>query len=137
QLASSTSGLILTLVLANMLSPEVFGEYRLLMSGLLILVVFTLPGMQTAIMESTPKGFKRNLVVAFKQMLKFGTLGALISLLIAIYYLTRGNTSLALGFTTIAISLPFFSSTSTYLFFLNSLKKFKEVTIYTSITRLS
>lgn len=135
QLIASIGSFALTLVLANLLTPEVFGEYRFLMSAFLILVIFALPGMQTALMESTPKGFKRNIVVAFRESMRFGLIGSAFSLLAALYYFTKDNLSLSLGFTVIALALPFFNATSMYLFFLKALKKFESVTVYTLITR--
>jgi O-antigen/teichoic acid export membrane protein len=136
QLISSIGALVLTLVLANMLSPEIYGEYRFLMSGFLMLIVFALPGMQTALLESTPKGFKKNIATAFREMMRFGFIGSAVSLLVALYYFTQDNISLSLGFAVIALALPFFNSSSAYLFYLKALKEFKKVTIYTALTRV-
>lgn len=136
QLAASISGLILIIVLANILEPEVLGEYRFLMSAFLILSIFSLPGMHTAILESTPKGFLGNLTTAVKSMFSYSILGTIFSLLICTYYLWQQNYDLALGFLAIAIALPFFESSFVYSNYLKSLKRFAKVTKYTLITKL-
>ncbi len=137
QLAASIAAFILTIVLANLLAPEVLGEYRFLMSGLLILSVFTLPGVTVAIMESTPKGFKGNLGVAFRETMKWGRLGALVSFIVATYYFWQDNTTLALGFAAIALALPIFSAGEVYNYYLKALREFKKVAVYATVTRTS
>lgn len=136
QLIASASGFLLTIVFANLLSPEVFGEYRFLMSGFLILSIFALPGMRNAVMESTPKNFAGNLKPAIEQMLRFGCIGSVFALSTAAYYYLQGDISLALGFITIALALPFFDSTSVYLDYLKALKEFKKVSLYSFLTRV-
>jgi len=136
QLAASLVAFALTVILANLLSPEVFGEYRFLMSGFLILSIFALPGMKSAILESTPKGFFGNLPQAFKSMFNYGVLGATVSLVTAGYYFLHGDTNLAIGFICIAVALPLFDSSSIYLEYLKAVRAFDKVAIYTIITRL-
>lgn len=136
QLVASLGAFILTVALANLLTQETFGEYRFLISGFLLLSIFALPGMQTALMESTPKGFRRNIEVAFREMFRFGSIGAALSACVAIYYFAQGNTSLALGFLLIAAALPFFNASSSYIQYLQALKAFRAVTVYTAITRI-
>lgn len=136
QLASSLAGFGLIVFTTNMLKPEVLGEYRFLLSIFLILGVFSLPGMQTAILESTPKGYLGNLQKGFKEMIRFGSIGFVISLFISAYYFYAGNISLALGMLVVAVAIPFFDSSALFNFHLKALKEFKKVTAYNLVTRL-
>lgn len=135
QLVASLGAFILTVALANLLTQETFGEYRFLISGFLLLSIFALPGMQTALMESTPKGFRRNIEVAFRQVFKTGIIGSFIAAGVASYYYLSGNTSLALGFTVAAIVLPFFNASNLYTQYLKALKEFRWATIATTVVR--
>lgn len=135
QIAASVAGFILTIALANLLAPETLGEYRYLMSGVLILTIFALPGMRSALIESTPKGFPGNLLVAFTQMRRWGMIGAFFALLSALYYFGNGNMGLALGFGVIAVALPWLDASAAYLEHLKALKSFKHVAVYTLAVR--
>jgi len=135
QIASSVIAFSLTIILANLLSPEVFGEYRFLMSGILILSIFSLPGIKIALLESTPKGFVNNLRIAFKEAVKWSILGSFVSIIISIYYYLVGDNSLAISFAIIAILLPLFETSTLYIDYLKSLKQFKSVAIYNLITK--
>ena len=135
QISSSLGALVITIAFANILAIETFGEYRFLMSSFLVLIIFSLPGMHTALLESTPKGFNGNLRLAFKKMMKLGFLGAIVGLVISIYYYLQGNIAIALGFMVVAFAIPFFESSSSYISYLQALKKFKKVAIYTAVTQ--
>ena len=135
QLSASIGAFISMYVLANALSPEVFGEYRFFMASFLILSIFALPGMRIALLESTPKNFRNNLIVAYREMVRFGVAGSVVSVGIAFYYVLNNNLALALGFLCIAILLPFFDSSSAFLEYLKALKEFRKVAVYTLIVR--
>jgi len=136
QIAASAAGFLITIVLANLLAPETLGEYRFLLAGFAFLSIAALPGMRSAVRESTPKGHLANLSLAFRTMMRWGVLGSIAALGIAIYYFIQENIGLAIGFTVIALSLPFFDSSSIYIEYLNSLKKFNLSTLYVVITRI-
>lgn len=136
QVAASLAAFALTVALANLLSPEVFGEYRFLMSAALIFTAFAMPGMRSAIIESTPKGFRGNLATAFRVMTQWGVIGAIGALATGFYYLYQGNTGLFTGFVIIALLLPWLDSSAIHLEFLKALQDFKRVAIYTLISRV-
>lgn len=136
QLVSSATSFLLIVVLANLISQETLGEYRFFMSGLLLLSGITLPGMSTAILESTPKGFKRNLEVASHQTMRWGFFIGSISLILSIYYFFNKTTSLGIGFLLISILLSLYTSKQIFFGYLKSLREFKLFAQYTIITRL-
>lgn len=136
QFAISISGFLLTIILANTLSPEKLGEYRFLISGFTLMSILALPGMRTAIRESTPKGYLGNLVPAFNSMFKWGLIGSLISVFAASYYFIQGNINLSIGFIIIAFAVPVYNASTGYLEFLTALKKLRLTTFYTTLTRV-
>ncbi|MEX0917677.1 MAG: oligosaccharide flippase family protein [Candidatus Paceibacterota bacterium] len=136
QFAVSLSGFVLTMVLANLLSPEHLGEYRFLIAGFTLVSILALPGMRTALRESTPKGYRGNLTLAFSAMAKWGLLGSVVSLCIAAYYFIQDNSGLALGFIVIAFATPLYNAGTGYLEYLTALKKVRHTALYTTATRV-
>jgi len=135
QFAAALAAFFITVLLANTVSPETLGEYRFLLAGFTLLSIIALPGMRSALRESTPKGWYGNLRVAFSAMMRWGLLGSIAALGAAAYYYTKENTGLAMGFVVIALALPFFDASAAYLEYLNALKHFKKTTLYTITTR--
>lgn len=137
QFATSLSGFFLTLILANLLTPDKLGEYRFLISGFTLLGIIALPGMRTALRESTPKGYYGNLTLAFNKMFNWGLAGGIVSLFVALYYYLNDNVHLAIGFIVIALVIPLNNASTGYLEYLTALKKLNLTTIYTTIQRFS
>jgi len=135
QFGTSIAGFILTFILANILTPERLGEYRFLITGFTLISIFALPGMRTALRESTPKGYRGNLTHAFKEMFKWGLLGSVVSLCAAAYYFVNDNMTLAAGFIVIAVASPLYNAGTGYLEFLTALKELRKTTLYTIATR--
>ncbi len=135
QIAASLVGFLTTVAFANLLTQDTLGEYRFLLSAVLILSVFALPGMRSAILESTPKGFRGNLHAAYIAMMRWATIGSAIALATAMYYLWQGNAILSIGFAIIALLLPLLDASAVHLEYLKALREFKKVAIYTLVTR--
>lgn len=136
QFGTSIAGFLLTLILANILTPERLGEYRFLITGFTLLSIFALPGMRTALRESTPKGYRGNLTPAFKAMFKWGLVGSVVSIGATVYYFLNDNNTLAIGFLVIAIATPLYNAATGYLEYLTALKELRKTTLYTVATRI-
>ncbi len=137
QIVSGLQTFAVTIILANTLVPEVLAEYRLAIASLSILLIFSLPGMQTAIMESTPKGFLGNLLVGIKSKVHFGLTGSVVALVVGSYYFYNGNETLSWIFIILAFFIPLFDSSTIYTQYLHALKKFKKAAIYNIFTRIA
>jgi O-antigen/teichoic acid export membrane protein len=133
QLVTSASAFIIMVVLANVLDKEIFGEYRYLISFISILLIFTLPGIDTAVIQSTARGYDNQLSLAVASKKRWALLGSLIALLTAVYYYIQGNSTLTLSFTIIAACLPFFHTYFVYYYFLQGKQLFREATLKQSI----
>jgi len=75
-----------------------------------ILSISTLAGLNTAMVRSVARGAEGILIPAFKTKLRWGTLGSVASIAIAIYYWVQGNFVLAASFLIVAVFLPLFYS---------------------------
>lgn len=135
QIFASAVAFTITVILANILTQETLGEYRFLMAALMILGIFALPGMRPAIIESTPKGFRKNLSTGYRATQRWATIGSAIALAGSLYYFLQSNSTLGIAFLVIAVALPWFDASILYFEFLKALQKFALVARYTIIGR--
>lgn len=136
QIISSVAVFSTSIAFANLLSPDVYGIYKYVLSIASILSITTLTGMDSAIMQSVARGYEGSLGLALKTKLKWGTLGTLVSLLISLYYYTQGNIYLALSFCIVAVFMPIYESFDIYNSFLFGKKLFDKQTIFSIITKI-
>lgn len=129
QLATSLSAFIVMVVLANLTSKDTLGEYRYMISVISILMIFTLPGLDTALVQSTARGHEGQLNTAVRTKMLYGLLASGISLIAASYYLLHGNSVLALSYFVVAILMPLFGAYFTYFFFLQGKQRFAEASL--------
>lgn len=134
-LFSILMGLIVIVALARMLPKQVYGEYQFILSVLGIVAIFSLPGINTAVIQSTAKG-KTSLLKATKSKFKWSFLGSLALIFVAgyFYYIQPGN--LWKYFLIIALFFPFLYSFDTYGSFLIGRERFKENSIFTAVLYL-
>jgi len=99
---------------ANLLPKEAYGTYRYVLSLVSILAISTLGGMNNAIVQAVAQGYEGSFIPALKARLRWGTLGGLTSLGIAVYYLLNGNNTLSICFLIVAIFLPAMNSFDIY-----------------------
>ncbi len=135
QIASSLSSFLLAIAFANLLPKETYGTYKYVLSLIGLLSVFTLSGMNTALTRSVARGFEGSLIPILKEKIKWGAVGSIISLTIAIYYYLNGNLTLTICFIITTTFLPFMDSLGIYGSFLNGRKNFKLNTKYNIITK--
>lgn len=135
QLTASISAFVVTVILANLLTQETLGEYRFLLSSLLVFSAFSLPGIRPALLESTPKGFLGNIRVAYKHTKLFSLIGVYLALCSSLIFISQENYSMAIGFVLIAIALPWLDASALYIEHLKSIGKFDLVAKYTTIGR--
>ncbi len=136
QVIGSASSAIVTIMLANMLSKEYFGQYRFVLSIISILVVFILPGINTAVMRSVARGNKVDLPKAVKIEICWGVLGSAIALCIAAYYFWNNDFILSFALILTALFLPFLEPFSIYSAYYKGKQNFRTATIYESGSRL-
>jgi O-antigen/teichoic acid export membrane protein len=136
QFIASGASFLLAIAFANLLPKEIFGDYRYILSLLGILTIFTLTGINTAVIQAVARGLEGSFWPSFTSKLKWSILASIGSLGVAIYYYLNGNLILTLSFILASILLPLLRASSLYLAILNGRKDFKLASIYSSYVRI-
>lgn len=126
QILSAFIGLGMTIAYANLIPQETFGTYRYILALYGIFAIGTLPGIDTAVTQSTIHNFDGSLRQGFVSKLKFGTLALLSGILYASYNFFSGNTELGYLILMMAFSLPIMEAGTVGVAYLNGKKLYKE-----------
>lgn len=122
----SVFSLLLYIVFARTLTPEVYGTYQYLLSGGALLSALTLTGMNGAITRAVARGFDRTIYIAAKAQLRWSIIPVGIAALIATYYFLKGDLVLAVGFLIMGVLTPIIGTCSSYSSFLQGKQDFKR-----------
>ena len=136
QSISAVSSFLLAIAFANLLPKENYGTYKYILSILPIVALTALPGMNIAITQSIAKGHEGSLVPAFKNKLKWSSLGSSAALLMALYYFYQNSSTLAIAFLLICIFVPFSESFLLFSSLLSGKKLFRIASQFSIISQL-
>lgn len=109
---------------ANLLDPATYGNYKYILSLTSILAIFSLDGIRTAVTQATARGLEGSFYTGFRIKLKWGTLGSLAALAIAVYYYLQGNSLFPVALVIAAIFSPLMYASQIYSAFLVGKKLF-------------
>jgi O-antigen/teichoic acid export membrane protein len=126
----------LSVVLAHVLSQEVYGNYKFILSLAGIIGGLSLSGLGTAVTQAVARGSDGTLHLAVRTQLLWGIIVALAGLGTAGYYFLNENYLIATSLILVAIALPVTNSTGLYGAFLSGKKDFKRSTLYWVIGQL-
>ncbi len=116
------------------MAMAVFGEYNLALSIISLVAIVSLPGMNTAMLQSLGKGFDFSLEQGVKTRIKWSFWGIPILIALAIYYYFQGSDTFPTTLLIVAIFFPLLESfQSTRMFFL-SRKRFDLQAAYTVLS---
>lgn len=132
---STLLGLLSVIVFGNIISEELYGTYKFILSIITILGISTLHGMQSAITKASAQNFDKDFITGLKTRIKWGLIGAFASISLGIYYFSKENNFLGLTFIVFSIFIPFMDSFNLYTSFLNGKKKFKKSSKYSIISK--
>jgi O-antigen/teichoic acid export membrane protein len=135
-IVNMVAAFLLSIVFARILPKETYGQYRYILSIFAILAISSLQGINDALIRAVAKGFEGALKQSFKTKLKWGLLGSVASIVVAIYFWTLGNFDFTISFLIIAIFLPFFKGGEIYQFYLSGKKLFGKRVSYTTLIQL-
>jgi O-antigen/teichoic acid export membrane protein len=124
QVTSAIISFLLTLAFANFLPQDVFGTYKYVLATYALLAIFSLPGLDTSIVETVSKGHHGAFLHSVKTKFKWGFIGTLASFLYAGYHFYSGAAELGWVFILVGCFMPFMEALSTYGGFLNGDKKY-------------
>lgn len=136
QFGTSISAFVVLAVIANLVSKEALGEYRFVLAVLTILAITALPGLDTAIVQSTARGFTGQLPKLVNEKAKWGVLGLLGGFLLAGYYFWVGNDVRAIALAAAALLVPLYGTYFIYFFYLQGKREFLWSSTFQIISRL-
>jgi O-antigen/teichoic acid export membrane protein len=137
QFISSGAAFLLAIAFANLLPKETYGTYRYVLSLVGVLNVFTLTGINTAVIQAVARKYEGVYWPSLTAKLRWSLLASLGSLGIATYYYLNGNLTLTISFVIVAVFLPLLRSSGLYIAVLNGRKDFKLSATYNSLVRLT
>lgn len=131
------SSFLLALAWGNWIDKNIYGQYKYILSLVSIISLFSLPEMGTAVTQAVARKFEGDFLRGFKSKIKWGLLGGLSALIIAVYYGFQGNTSLLLAFLVVMIFLPLFNAFTIYSDYLTGKKLFDVQVRYESTIQVT
>lgn len=136
QFLTTGASFLLSLAFANLLSPDIYGIYRYVLSIMGILLIPTLAGMDSAVTQAIARNLDGSFMDGLKAKMKWGVLGSITALGVAAYYYFQGNDVLAICFLITAVFVPFTEAFDLYNSILNGRKLFKTYTRYNVLTQI-
>ncbi len=137
QAAASFSAFFAAVAYANVLSPELYGTYKFIISLAGILAAFTLPGINSTITRAVAIG-KSGSVFSGTTVRFLGSLvGLLATCCIAAYYYYNGNNTLALATLVLAVFLPFFDTFNVVGAYFHGKQDFRRDALYSNFIRIA
>lgn len=130
QIVSSLSSFVLAIVLSKIISKEIFGEYRYLLSLLSIISLIAISGYNVIITQIVAQGDDTIWWRGVKKTFLSGILGSFCSFIGAIYYLMNGNSFLSFGLLLIGLLTPLYTVSQLYTSYLSGKKDFKAISLY-------
>lgn len=137
QIASSLASLGLALLFARLVTPEVYGNYRYILSLAGIAAAFSLSGISSGIIQSVARGFPGTFIEAIRVLIRWNSMIFAFSMIGAIYYLANDNSTLGYGLIIIAILFPAIRTFETYEAFLGGKKDFRKSAIYRGVVDIA
>ncbi len=123
--------------LANFLPKETYGTYQYVLTAATVIGILALPGTKTSISYAAARGFDGSFLDSVRAKIRWGFLAALVSFLLAAYYLYRGNELLAASFAIVGAFMPYWEAFGSYVPYLQGKKRFKEMTLYEMAVQLA
>ena len=90
---------LLTMVaFSHWVSKEVFGSYQYVLSVVSVIAIFTIPGIDTALIRAIAKRREGMLLLCAKEKFKWSLVGTFVSLSISFWYFVHHNSILGISF---------------------------------------
>ena len=129
QAGSMVGALIVAIAFANLLPKETYATYQYILSIFSLLAVSTITRVDDSLSISVANGFEGNMISIWKEKMKWGLLGSLAGISLAIYWYMHGNTILAALGLLCAIFVPIFEPPTIYNGYLIGKKHFRTMSL--------
>ncbi len=135
QLAASLSSFTLAILFANLIPKETYGTYKYVLSVVSMLSAFTLTGINTPLAQGIARGKEGAFLTSLRVKIRWGMLGLIASIALALYYYFAGNAALAFAFFIAGIFIPLMDPLGLYNVYLQSKKLFGEAIRYYAVSQ--
>ena len=136
QVITSILSLGLMIMFANLLPKEIYGLYRYILSLAGILSIFTLTGMNQAIVQTVAAGNDGAFRTSIKYQLKWNVMQLVAFWALATYYFLNDNSYLGISLLVMGIFSPITFALNTYGAYLEGKKGFKLNSIFSVISTI-
>jgi len=117
-------GLGVAIAFARLAPKEVFGQYTFILAILAIISLFSIPGLNSAVLRSTARGNEGNYEKAVKTSFLWSLLGIPALLGLGAYYYYFDSAVIGFGFMVCSVFFPFIYAPNTWDSFLIGKKRF-------------
>ena len=131
--AQMVLGFASAVVFANYLPPELYGNFRYILSVTAIIAAFSLSGISTAISGAVSRGNDGLFPEGFRAILAWSWVMVLVGAVGGVYYLLQGNTLLGVAMFMAGAANPLIVASSVYDSFFEGRKIFRERILYSIV----
>jgi O-antigen/teichoic acid export membrane protein len=132
---ASIAALVLSIAFANLLSKDVYGIYKYILSIIGTLSIASLSGIDVALVQAIARNYEGGFIKGLKKKIAWGFIGSIIGFGIGIYYFIQANNLLGYGIIIGCLFFPFMNAFRLYGSVLNGKKLFKAYSLYNVITQ--
>lgn len=125
-------GIVVSIFFARVAAKEIYGGYQFFVSIFSIMSILSIPGLNNSILLAVSRGFEGDYKKAIKASFSWSLIGVPILFLIGTYYY-QSNQQLGLALMIFSVFFPFFYAPNTWNAFLQGKKRYKEITVYSSV----
>jgi len=129
-------GLVIMMAFARWLPKETFGAYQYILSIVAILAIFSLPGIDTALVRTVAKGYEKVFLLCSKTKFRWSLIVLIGCFAIAGWYLFHQNFILGVSFLIAGIFFPFVSVFNLFAPFWHAKKNFAILAKYQVLLKL-
>jgi O-antigen/teichoic acid export membrane protein len=133
---SSLSSLILAIAFANLVSKEIYGNYKYILSVASVIGAFSLTGISSSIIQAVARGYEGALQEGYKLSMRWSSIMVIVSAIAALYYYLQGNHTLGTSLLIAGAFSPLLNSASLYASYLNGKKDFKNISLWNTARNL-
>lgn len=129
EIINFTRGFVISILFANFLSKETYGEYTFILTLLSIAMLFALPGIPITIIRSLTKNFDGTYKKANNLVFKWSFLGSLLIIFVGVYSIIFNKNYNFLLLLILSLFFPLYAYTSYYHTVLHAKKEYKVLFI--------
>ncbi len=133
QAISLVVALVSALAFANLLDPELYGNYKYILSVTSLLSIFTVSGLASALPRAAARGFDESLKAAFALTLRYSPAIMFIAGGLGVYYILNGNSTLGTSILIAGAATPIIGAASLFRPYLIGKKEFRLAGILSAI----